>query len=59
MTVHILKTIFFMISVSKFKGYLSKNCHFHIVSCQIDIESYLITFWSGFCNLAHPCSVVS
>jgi hypothetical protein len=44
MTVHIRKTIFFIISISKFKRYLYKNCHFHIVSCRIDIESYLITF---------------
>ncbi len=42
MTAHIQKTKFFIISVPKFKRYLSENCHFHILSYQIDIRLYLI-----------------
>ncbi len=48
MTVHIWKTKIFIISVSKFKKYISKNCCFHIVSYQIDIESYLIVSYHYF-----------
>jgi hypothetical protein len=57
MTAHIQKTKFFIISVPKFKQYLSENCHFHILSYQIDIRLYLIMsyyFLFQFCNLAHP-----
>jgi hypothetical protein len=56
MTIHIRKTKFFIISVSKFKQYQYENCHFHTLSYCIDIELYLITFLSQFCNLAHPCT---
>ncbi len=47
---------FFIISVSKFKQYLSENWHFHILFYCIDTKSYLVAFLSRFCDLAHLCS---
>jgi len=47
-----------IISVSKFERYLFENCHFHILSYRIDIESYLIGFLYQFCDLAHPWPIL-
>ncbi len=66
MTVHIWKSKFFIISVSKFNKYLLENCHFHIASYQIDIESYQINMESyliiSYCSFvlilqSHPSLV--
>ncbi len=55
MTVHIWKTKIFIILVSKFKGYLLENGHFHIIVYEINIESYLILFYHFFVSILQSC----
>ncbi len=46
-----------IISIWKFKRYLSENCHFHIVLYHINIKSCLIISYQFLVShLAHPCN---